>query len=216
MAEAPRLRVLIADDEPDTVSTLCAILEGEGHTAYAVYKGSEVLSVLRSRNPDVCILDIGLPGPSGFALAKEIREVYGDKAPLLIAVSGKWTGQTDRMLGQLSGFDHYCIKPCDPQELLKLMSQRRPHVKRPDATFGRALAKAADLIGGRPALCEHLGVRARDLMPWISGDVQPPISVFLRAVDILIDHFADSAVQEDDTVTRVEPPHEWPTVGKIE
>ena len=90
MAEAPRLRVLIADDEPDTVSTLSAILEGEGHTAYAVYKGSEVLSVLRSRNPDVCILDIGLPGPSGFALAKEIREVYGDKAPLLAMSSDEF------------------------------------------------------------------------------------------------------------------------------
>jgi DNA-binding response OmpR family regulator len=190
------LRILIADDDRDTVATLSAILEAEGYVVLGVYKGVDVLAALRSHDPHVCILDIDLPGPSGFALAKEIRELHGHlPGPLLIAVSGKWTGQTDRMLGHLSGFDHYCLKPCEPQELLNLIAQWR-QAKRANPTFARVFIKAAELIGGRAELCKYLDLRARDLVTWINRDAEPPVGVFLRAVDILIDHLNETSPAE--------------------
>jgi DNA-binding response OmpR family regulator len=204
-----RLRILVADDERDTVDTLSAILDAEGHIVLGVYTGVDVLPALRSHDPDVCILDIDLPGPSGFALAKEIREVHGHRpGPLLIAVSGKWTGQTDRMLGQLSGFDHYCVKPCDPQHLLNLIAhwrQQGHQENRAHPTFGKVLIKAAELIGGRAELCEYLGVRARDLVTWLNRDAEPPVAVFLRAVDILVDHLNETSPAEQTLPPRPAP-----------
>ena len=113
--------VFVVDDDRDTVTTLSTILLAEGYSVFGIYKGSDVLPSMRIHKPDALILDIDLPGPSGYALAREIREEYGHHAPLLIALSGKWIGQTDQMLGQLAGFDHYCLKPCEPQQLLKLL-----------------------------------------------------------------------------------------------
>ena len=66
-----------------------------------------------------------MPGLSGYTLAREIRQMLGDSAPLLIAISGKWLGQTDRMLADLAGFDHFLRKPCDPTELIKLLDPLR-------------------------------------------------------------------------------------------
>ena len=57
----------------------------------------------------------------GNLLTQELRHAYGDDTPMLIAISGKWTGQTDEMLGRLVGFKHYCLKPFEPQKLLELL-----------------------------------------------------------------------------------------------
>lgn len=125
-AQPHQIRVLVVDDERDTVETLSTILIDEGYSTFGLYKSTEVLPRMQVINPDAVILDIDLPaGPSGFALAREIRERYGHHAPLLIAISGKFIGQTDKLLGQINGFDHYCLKPCDPQELLKLLEPLR-------------------------------------------------------------------------------------------
>ena len=115
------LNIIVADDERDTVLTLVAVLRDEGHDARGVYSGDEVLRAVEAERPDAVILDIELPGKSGFAIAQELRHAYGDDTPLLIAISGKWTGQTDEMLGRLVGFKHYCIKPFEPQKLLELL-----------------------------------------------------------------------------------------------
>lgn len=127
ISAAPRpLRVLIVDDDRDTVETLSAILVSEGYSTFGLYKGSEALPRMEVLNPDAVIIDIELPGgPSGFALAREIRARYEHRAPLLIAVSGKFMAQTDKLLGQINGFDHYCLKPCEPNDLLKLLEPLR-------------------------------------------------------------------------------------------
>jgi DNA-binding response OmpR family regulator len=113
--------VFIIDDERDTVHTLAAILESEGYSVFGFYKGPDALHAMRRRKPDALIVDIDLPGPSGYAIARDIRADYGDDSPLLIAISGKWVKQTDRLLGEVVGFDHYCLKPCEPVDLLKLL-----------------------------------------------------------------------------------------------
>jgi len=121
VARAP-LRILIADDERDTASVLAAILRDEGHEAHMVLRGDEVLEMDRLLRPDVVILDINMPGMSGFAVAREIRARRGVAAPLLIAISGKWTRKEDQELGEGVGFEHYLLKPCEPQQLIELLN----------------------------------------------------------------------------------------------
>jgi DNA-binding response OmpR family regulator len=116
------LRILIADDDRDTGLTLATILRTEGHDADIVLRGDEVLEIDRLLRPDALILDISLPRMSGYAVAREIRDRRGPTvAPLLIAVSGKWTKSSQQLLGKAVGFDHYLIKPCDPQEIVRLL-----------------------------------------------------------------------------------------------
>lgn len=197
--EPRSLCILVADDEPDIVATLAALFHTEGHAVHGVYRGTDVLPALRLHRPDVCILDVDLPGPSGFALAREIRTLYGPQAPLLIAISGKFTGQTDRMLGELAGFDHYRLKPCDPQDLIELLLGAPPSSAdgRPDPTFAKAFVRAAELLGGSEALVRHLGVRRHDLLAWMTGSARPPMHVFLRTVDVLLHHLRSEADQAD-------------------
>jgi len=115
-----RLRILVADDERDQVMTLALLLADEGHEVREVYRGSEVLRVVRDFDPDVALIDIGMPGMTGYDAAREIRQVLGGTRPLLVAVTG-WKQSSDRILAKLAGFDHHLAKPFDPQALLTLI-----------------------------------------------------------------------------------------------
>jgi DNA-binding response OmpR family regulator len=119
------LRVLVADDERDTVLMLAAILRDEGHEVHTVMRGDEVLDLDRLVRPDVVILDVEMPGMSGYSVAREIRSHRGMAAPLLIAMSGKWTGKEEQLLAEHVGFDHYLLKPCEPSELILLLEAFR-------------------------------------------------------------------------------------------
>ena len=66
-----------------------------------------------------------MPGMSGYAIGRQIRERRGPLSPLLVAISGKWTKPSEQLLGKSVGFDHYLIKPCDPQEVLALLEPLR-------------------------------------------------------------------------------------------
>jgi two-component system, OmpR family, response regulator len=125
------LRIVVADDDRDTATTLALLLREEGHDVHTVLRGDEVLELCRLTRPDVVILDVNMPGMSGYAIARELRQRHGMLAPMLIAISGVWTKTSDRVLGQSVGFDHYLLKPCDVRELLPLLEASR-------ATPGRA------------------------------------------------------------------------------
>jgi DNA-binding response OmpR family regulator len=139
-----RLRVVIADDEPDTVTSLMAIISDEGHSVFGTHRASEVVPEVRLNKPDAVILDIDMPGISGFAIAREIRETFGEASPVLIAVSGKWVGQTDKMLAQLAGFHFFLQKPCHPEALLALLEGRpaSPYSLQQDESRGPSLISA--------------------------------------------------------------------------
>ena len=117
----PRLRIVVADDDRDAVVTLATILQDEGHEVREVYRGSEVLHLVREFDPDVALIDIGMPGMTGYDVAREIRQIFG-KRPTLIAVTG-WKKTSDRILAQLAGFDHHLAKPFDADALLALLAQ---------------------------------------------------------------------------------------------
>lgn len=117
-----RLSILIADDEPDTVATLSVLLTDAGHIVHTVYRGDHVPEAVRRFKPDVCILDIQMPGESGYALAQEISKLGPDR-PALIAISGIYVRQSEQLLAKSLGFDRFFVKPADPQELLALLEQ---------------------------------------------------------------------------------------------
>jgi CheY-like chemotaxis protein len=120
-SDRPELHIVLADDEPDTVVTLAAILRHAGFRVTEASKGPEVITLARTSRPDALILDIDMPGMSGYTVAREIRAMYDGATPLLICISGKWVGQTDKMLADLAGFNHFLQKPCDPEVLLRLL-----------------------------------------------------------------------------------------------
>ena len=118
------LRVLVADDDADTVKTLTVLLELEGHTVRAVHSGANVLPAIPTFRPDAIILDISIPGLSGYAVAQAVRHSFTDmRRPLMIAISGMWKQAGDRLVAQQVGFDHYLVKPCDPREVVQLLDK---------------------------------------------------------------------------------------------
>jgi DNA-binding response OmpR family regulator len=117
------LRVIVADDDRDILDTLGQILRSAGHTVHPINSGRDVLPAVRIVRPEAIILDLAVPGMSGYAVAQEIRHSFVDvRRPLMIAISGMWTGKSDRLIAQQVGFDHYLAKPFDPQELLRLLA----------------------------------------------------------------------------------------------
>src|SRR5436190_7434168 len=121
-----RLRVLIVDDERDTVATLMELIADEGYQVRGVYKARDALAAMNDFDPDVVLLDLALPDISGWEAARQIRTRYGEKRPVLIAITGRYKQPSDRLLGQLAGFDHQLEKPCNPHELIKLLAKQPP------------------------------------------------------------------------------------------
>lgn len=104
------------------VDTLSLALRDGGHLVHSVYSGKDVLPTARLVRPDAIILDIAIPGMSGYAVAQELRHSFtSTRRPLMIAISGVWKEHSDRRIAEQVGFDHYLMKPCSPAEVLRLL-----------------------------------------------------------------------------------------------
>lgn len=114
---ASPLRVLVADDDRQVAVSLTAILRNEGFEARGVYNGADALKEVRDFMPDVVVLDISMPRLSGYEVARMLKHEYGEKAPLLIAITGSKQA-SDRQLSKLVGFDHHFSKPYDAGAVL--------------------------------------------------------------------------------------------------
>ena len=121
-----KLRVLVADDNRDEVLTLMEIVRDEGHEARGVYGGRDVMDAVREFQPDVVLLDIGLPDRNGYDIARKIVHQYEERRPRLVAVTG-WKKSSDRMLAQMAGFDHHIAKPYAAAEIVAVLKPREPN-----------------------------------------------------------------------------------------
>jgi DNA-binding response OmpR family regulator len=101
------------------------IFRDEEHDVQGVYNGSRVLPLVREFDPDVVLLDIALPEKSGYELAQEIRKRDRGQRVLLIGISGQYKQGSDKILADISGFDHYLVKPFDPAALLAMLAPLR-------------------------------------------------------------------------------------------
>jgi PAS domain S-box-containing protein len=113
------LRVLVVDDNVDAARSLSLFLKRSGHEAMFAHDGVKALEAVDAFAPDVVLLDIGLPGMNGYEVARNIR---GKTAATLIGMSGY-----NREDGaQVPVFDHYLVKPVNPDALLALLARPGP------------------------------------------------------------------------------------------
>jgi signal transduction histidine kinase len=117
-----RRRVLVADDNTDAGESLAMLLRLDGHEVEIARNGPEALELYTSMSPDVAILDIGMPGLSGYDVARRIRQRQGETDITLIALTG-WGQASDKARAAEAGFDHHFTKPVEPSALSALISE---------------------------------------------------------------------------------------------
>ena len=114
------LRVLVVDDSRDGADSLAVLLRHLGAEVRVANDGPAALEVLREFGPDAAIVDIGMPGITGFEVARRIRMRPEHSAMTLIALTG-WGQEADRTRTRSAGFDHHLIKPADLESLRHLL-----------------------------------------------------------------------------------------------
>jgi signal transduction histidine kinase len=118
---AKALRILVVDDNVDSAKTTGWKLEMMGHQYTLAYDGLEALSVARGMKPDVILLDIGLPGMSGYDVCRALRRNPDFKNTILVAQTG-WGQERDKQLASEAGFDYHLIKPVNFENLSEILS----------------------------------------------------------------------------------------------
>jgi CheY-like chemotaxis protein/phosphoglycerate-specific signal transduction histidine kinase len=116
----PSLRVLVVDDNVDTVTTLAMLVQESGHKVRTTYDGSAVLEAALDYRPNVVLLDIGLPGLNGFEVAKQLRQQPALQNVVLVALTG-YGQESDRQRSKEAGFDHHLVKPGDLGKVLQIL-----------------------------------------------------------------------------------------------
>jgi CheY-like chemotaxis protein len=116
----PGRRILVVDDSVDSAETLGELLKIWGHDVRLAHDGPEAVAAARDYRPEVILLDIGLPGMDGFAVAAQLRE-EGIGGRMLVALTG-YGEQQDRDRTLRAGFDHHLVKPINPDTLQKLLA----------------------------------------------------------------------------------------------
>ena len=114
-------RVLLVDDDRDVVRSLVRLVRSLGHETHVAYSGEEALQVAQECQPQIILMDIGLPGLSGYDTAREMRARPWGDAVTLIAVTG-WVREADRRRALDAGFDRHLTKPVDANLLEALLN----------------------------------------------------------------------------------------------
>jgi PAS domain S-box-containing protein len=114
-------RILVVDDDRDAADSLALLLRLWGHEVRTSHDGQSALKAARSYQPDLVLLDIGLPGLNGYEVGRQLREEFGKEQMLLVAMTG-YGQEEDRRRSQQAGFDHHWVKPVDPVALRALLA----------------------------------------------------------------------------------------------
>lgn len=118
--DAVARRVLIADDNRDTVELMETLLTRCGHELRVAFDGPNALRVCKDFHPDIVSLDIGLPEMDGYEVAKRMRDLPAGKAIHIVAVSG-YVREADRVRALESGCSAHLAKPFDVESLSKIV-----------------------------------------------------------------------------------------------
>jgi len=116
-----QLAVLVVEDEPDTAQTLAELVTRFGFTAHVEADGAAALGWAQEHEPDVILLDIGLPGGmDGHELARRLRAHPARKPPLLVAITGS-AREEDRRRSEQAGIHLHLVKPVEPEAVEALL-----------------------------------------------------------------------------------------------
>lgn len=129
-------RILLVDDYPDALETWGLYLRTCGFEVITAANGKEAIDAAVSQRPDLIVMDLELPGISGFEAARRLRAMAATSSIPLIAATG-YSHLNQLNEAQQAGFDVILVKPCDPGELVAEIQRRL------------AIARAAE--GGNPS-----------------------------------------------------------------
>lgn len=115
-----RQRILIVDDNHDSAESVAVLLKLLGADVYIAFDGPGALAGIDRYQPDVVLMDIGLPGMDGYEVARRIRQRPELDCLTLIAITG-WGQVEDRLRSRAAGFQHHLVKPADPSALQALL-----------------------------------------------------------------------------------------------
>jgi CheY-like chemotaxis protein len=132
------LSVLVVEDDADAAHTYAVLLGIFGHRVRIAADGPAAVRLAAESAPDVALIDIGLPGMDGCAVAERLRGASADRRPLLVAITGYGEAEFRRRSDE-AGIDLHLKKPVDPEKLLRLLrrferssaARKRPSVRRP-------------------------------------------------------------------------------------
>lgn len=119
MGPQPR-RILVVDDNQDGAESVALLLGLRGHEVRVAFDGAEGLRAFDAFAPQVVLLDIGMPGMTGYEVARRLRAAPASRGVLLVAMTGSGQDE-DRRRSREAGFDHHLVKPVDFDVLLGLL-----------------------------------------------------------------------------------------------
>jgi CheY-like chemotaxis protein len=121
---AGEVSVLVVEDDDDGRAMLGDLLELLGHRVRTAASGPEALALAQVLPPELALIDISLPGMSGHAVARRLRERFGRAGPLLVAITGHGADD-DRRASLDAGFDEHLVKPVELTELVRVLARAR-------------------------------------------------------------------------------------------
>lgn len=116
------LRILVVDDNRDSAVSLSILLSLTGHETTTAFDGEEALDTADRFQPDVVLLDIGLPKLNGYEVCRALRAVPRERRLVIVALTG-WGQDDDRRKSVQAGFDAHLVKPVDPDALQRTLRQ---------------------------------------------------------------------------------------------
>ena len=117
----PPHRIMVVDDNRDAAETLGTLLSALGATVSVMHDGPSAIAALADFDPEVVLLDIGMPRMDGYEVSRRIRATAKHAGVLLIALTG-WGQEQDRHRSQEAGFDYHLVKPPDVHRLHQLVT----------------------------------------------------------------------------------------------
>jgi CheY-like chemotaxis protein len=116
-----RRRVLVVDDDRDSAESLAMLLALLGHEVEQAYDGPAALAAVRRGAPDLVLLDLAMPGMSGYEVARRMRADNGSSKTVLIALTG-YGADEDLRAAREAGFDGHLVKPIDFSALERILA----------------------------------------------------------------------------------------------
>lgn len=123
-ADQAKGRILVVEDNVDGLAALVELIAADGHEVRGAPDGAQALRTAAQWTPDIVLLDLGLPGMDGYAVAARLRQDLGLARARIVALTG-WGTQRDREKTAAAGFDAHLTKPVAPDALLALLGRWR-------------------------------------------------------------------------------------------
>jgi CheY-like chemotaxis protein len=118
-----RIKVLCVDDHEDSANSTAMVLRHAGFDARACHDGIEALAIAEIFRPDVCLIDLAMPGMSGEEVATRLKSREGVRPPRCIALTGSWDIASQHKTHNV-GFEQHLVKPVEPDRLIQAINER--------------------------------------------------------------------------------------------